>query len=339
MKYCVLISWLILSPAIIFSQSINRYAAVDRFVRNFPMKIEAESDMRVFAREMGNQFKSDEERLRAVYFWITDNIAYDCAGYHAGNSSIEINAILKSRKAVCAGYSMLLKFCCDLLKIECEYISGIARVDDSEIVADAEKLKANHAWNAVKLNGKWRLIDATWASGYADKNVTGFKKQRNDYYFMMPPSDFIHKHLPDSISWQLLEDTIVTKSTFNNQPLVFNGYFENHIRSAEPFVFNLRKKVNDIIIFKFYTSDTLNAVSVYSEEKADIFVDDRLQKGDGFYYFKYLVTHSGKYDLVVAPGLIKNDTEDAGMTTQKTSAALQYYLDVEGNNLPSHRKK
>jgi uncharacterized protein (TIGR03000 family) len=44
-----------------------------------------------------------------------------------------------------------------------------------------------HAWNAVKLDGEWHLVDATWgAGGIKDKQ---FVKKFKDYYFLAPIND------------------------------------------------------------------------------------------------------------------------------------------------------
>ena len=64
---------------------------------------------------------------------------------------------------MCTGYAYLIKELCFLANIESEIIDGYARTVRSNI--DALDM-ANHSWNAVKLNNKWYLCDATWSSGY-----------------------------------------------------------------------------------------------------------------------------------------------------------------------------
>ena len=64
--------------------------------------------------------------------------------------------------------------------------------------------KSDHAWNAVKINGEWKLIDTTWAAGYID-DKKNFKVKTSDYYFFTPADQFVLAHFPLDNKWQLLE--------------------------------------------------------------------------------------------------------------------------------------
>lgn len=55
----------------------------------------------------------------------------------------------------------------------------------------------NHAWNAVDIKGKWRLLDPAWASN-----------PEAQLAFYTPPSEFVFTHLPLTQRWQLLGDPI-----------------------------------------------------------------------------------------------------------------------------------
>lgn len=61
--------------------------------------------------------------------------------------------IIRNKKAVFSGYARLVKFACDYLGIDSEYVSG---------VADGSNGWGSHAWNRVKLGGKWYYIDTCW---------------------------------------------------------------------------------------------------------------------------------------------------------------------------------
>ena len=315
-----------------FSQSANRFAAVDSFVQHFPMKINASGDLRVFIREMSRTFTSDEERVRAVYFWITENISYDYAAYYSeALRTVEIDDILKSRKAVCAGYAALIQFGCDVMNVECKTILGVARGHVKDIFIHPDSLKTNHAWNAVRLNGEWKLIDATWASGYSDIAYQKFSKKRKDAYFFMRPACFIYDHLPDDSSWQLLKDSIITKNLFCNRPFIWYSYFENQIESTVPFILRLNKRVGDTIKFEFCTTKALDKIIVYSDEKPVIRVIESLLKKEDCYFYNYVVRHAGKYDLNI--GFSSHNYDKVPGDTSRPdsySTALQYRLEAVG---------
>src|SRR5208283_1618387 len=85
----------------------------------------------------------------------------------------------------------------------------------------------NHAWNAIKIDGRWRLFDSTWGGGYGTgihgKLVT--VKRFNDFWFDTDPKAFIFSHLPEEAKWQLNEVSI-SKSQFEKFPFAEDGYFE-----------------------------------------------------------------------------------------------------------------
>ncbi|CAG8457860.1 1258_t:CDS:2 [Acaulospora colombiana] len=52
--------------------------------------------------------RHDLYKLRAIYVWITDNISYDCKSFYSGKLNFKASKdVLKTRMAVCAGYSEL----------------------------------------------------------------------------------------------------------------------------------------------------------------------------------------------------------------------------------------
>ena len=89
---------------------------------------------------------------------------------------------------------------------------------------DLSKMETNHAWNAIFVEGEWRLVDSTWDAGYIDGKSFHWKKQ--DLYFLMDPEFFVTSHLPyiekdlaKSEVWQLLDKPIDPKTFFKSLKL------------------------------------------------------------------------------------------------------------------------
>lgn len=76
---------------------------------------------------------------------------------------------------VCAGYAEILRNVLECCGIECRYVSA----------DNKEKNEAGHAWNQVKLDGKWYNMDLTWD---ADRIVAGQPTK----YFLKSDNDFGH---------------------------------------------------------------------------------------------------------------------------------------------------
>jgi hypothetical protein len=67
----------------------------------------------------------------------------------------------------------------------------------------------NHAWNAVWLDNKWHLLDATWDAGAVDRRTRQFVRNTKDFqYFLGDPGYFITSHFPSDARWQLQDRRI-----------------------------------------------------------------------------------------------------------------------------------
>lgn len=156
------------------------------------------------------------EQARVFYMWIAHNVRYDIKKFNSPDWSVKPAAkTMKSKRGICGDYSTLFKALCDYAKIECVIISG----DGRDFNRPYRGRQNNpHAWNAIKIEGNWYLIDVTWGAGYV-RDGTKFVRQPAAGYFMTPPTWFALNHLPNEEKWQLIEAPISAKA-FAEQPMI-----------------------------------------------------------------------------------------------------------------------
>lgn len=144
---------------------------------------------------------SDDEKIKAVYDYITRTVDYDYKGIN-DNSSHSAYAALYGKKAVCQGYSTLMY---RLLR-EC----GIS----NRIITGKSQNQA-YAWNIVPINGRWYNLDATW-----DSNFDG--NDQKYMYFLKGSSDFAdHTRDPEFLTAEFLAKYPVSTSSYARyQPAV-----------------------------------------------------------------------------------------------------------------------
>jgi hypothetical protein len=165
----------------------------------------------------------DLEKTRAIYRWITDRIAYDVPNYLAGRTTdidCSPEAVLSTRRSICEGYASLFLAISKKAGLEAVKVIGYAKGYGNEPGTTIDR--TNHAWNAVKIAGRWYLLDSTWGAGGIEKDH--FKKRFEDYYFLVAPEHLIFSHFPEKNRWQLLEPTI-PRETFENAPRVDRELF------------------------------------------------------------------------------------------------------------------
>ena len=231
MKLSVLVVFLF---QIVYSQN---YSTVDNLVSKYPSRFDSLDNL---ANKINIDFQSDELKVRALFIWLVKNMKYNVNYSH--HKSLEMNvfyseyqkkrflsqrrkskitSIWKSMHGDCSDFTYIFEELCKLINVECVTIKGISK-NNVDLIGTDIFLK-NHAWNGVKINNEWKLIDLAWASGY-DTNLFPINKT-NDFYFFPNPQELSNTHFPVDKKWQLIEEPI-DKNEFLNSPLLFSHYFD-----------------------------------------------------------------------------------------------------------------
>ena len=91
--------------------------------------------------------ENETERAFALHDWILDNCVYD-----GDNVYYSAESLLLHGTGVCNSYTRAYALLLREAGIDCYRVSGYVN----------GKPSSGHAWNAVKLDGKWYLVDCTW---------------------------------------------------------------------------------------------------------------------------------------------------------------------------------
>jgi hypothetical protein len=269
----------------------------------------------LLAHKLTFKLPTEAEKFRAIYTWVCNNITgdsnqhnkvskkrrklkNDSIGYIKWNNEykkIAFKKLLKYKKTMCTGYAYLIKELCFLANIKCKIVNGYGRAVESNI----EKLESvNHSWNAVKLNNKWYLCDATWSSGYMI-NESLFVQDYNDGYFLTDPILFAKNHFPIQKKWFLNDNLINTE--FIASPIVYGKTFEHKIIPISPKELNTTTKKNEEISFIFkllknISTDKISLIQIYGINKKPFKIYN-LKNENGLIMFNYTFTHKGFYDV------------------------------------------
>ncbi|XP_078621431.1 kyphoscoliosis peptidase-like [Branchiostoma floridae x Branchiostoma japonicum] len=164
------------------------------------------------------------EKARVLFRWVTSHIQYDVVSYVTGGpKEVTPEGVFKKRMSVCQGYADLYKDMCRLADVNCVTISGRSK-GGSYRVGRKFGPGSDHAWNAVEIDGRWYLLDCTWAAGNTDLQKRTFEFKYNEHYFFTDPEVFVMDHHPMDNKWQLLEEP-VSLEVFENQVLLKSPFF------------------------------------------------------------------------------------------------------------------
>jgi len=189
---------------------------------------EAEKSIESLAKYLIRPARNDREKIRAIFRWIAANITYDTRAYYTGIPGHRLSdTLLKERTAACGGFSTLIEGLGKAAGLTIIKISGYAKGVHYQI-GDHFSGDFNHAWNAVRINGRWELLDATWGAGYFDESGR-FIREFDDYFFLPDPEDLIYTHFPENSQWQLLAKP-VTQESFESMPFLKPAFFHHALQ-------------------------------------------------------------------------------------------------------------
>ena len=221
----------------------GEYARLDKYASDTPKKYS--NDKRALAEYLKKPANNDLEKARLIYSWIATHIRYDDDSFNSGNYGDQnADGVLASRKGVCEGFSTLFQELGLQMGLEVEKISGYSKGYGYKA---GKKFKdTNHAWNAVKIDGTWQLLDVTWGSSESETTSKGLKSKMklDPYWFIVPPEEFIFSHLPEDTQWQLISPAITTHQ-FEDLPFIADSFFKMGLGSKEILTKGIAKEVTE----------------------------------------------------------------------------------------------
>lgn len=223
----------------------QQFTTVDKIVNSYPRYTNPEQ----LATKILQDFNDDASKARAAFKWLTNNIRYNVDEYYQPKKVITFqysneeerlrklqdikDKIVKdaflTKMGVCEEYAQSFKKLADLLGLEAQVIKGYVRNSAQEIGKPPRS--TNHAWNTVKINNKWIILDATWSAGYLLNG--SWEKDFNEYYFAVHPKKIGRTHYPDDKKWQIvLNQNSLTD--FYNQPIYGQGFLRSTMEMISP---------------------------------------------------------------------------------------------------------
>lgn len=134
----------------------------------------------------------EEEKLKYIHDFICENVYYDKL---KKQYSHEIIGPMGQGVGVCEGIAKSVKILCDALNIWCTIAISEANPEKG--------IKYRHAWNVLKINGKYYHLDATFDNSLGKgRDKVAAEELRYDY-FMLSDKQVFRDHEP--VIWRVPE--------------------------------------------------------------------------------------------------------------------------------------
>lgn len=213
-----------------FGQANVGYALIDAKMSAIPANASASTEE--IAKYIIANFKTENDKIRAVFFYTTSNLSYDVANMFTVNSDEtpqdRILKALKTKKGICWDYALIYNEIANLVGVKSVVIQGYTK-QNGKVDTMA------HAWCASKIGNKWYLFDPTWGSGYVNNNK--YTPKINNIHYKVDPAKMINSHMPFDYLWQFMnyvitnQEFIIGKTQIDKTKKIFD--FESEITKYE----------------------------------------------------------------------------------------------------------
>lgn len=185
------------------AQQKMKYRSIDKSILSIPDSLI--SSTQDLANYINSNFVSEDNKVRAVFVWITENIKYDTENMYSFNVHTDniINRTIKTRKGICQNYAGLFHDITSKIGIKSYVVLGYTK--------DQGLVNYNpHVWCVAMIDSSWYIFDPTWGAGLIKDSE--FIKKFNDDYFKMCPKKSIKSHMPFDPLWQCLDYPITNQA-------------------------------------------------------------------------------------------------------------------------------
>jgi hypothetical protein len=183
------------------------------------------------------------------------------------DNSKAVKEVMENKSGICSGYAALGDTLFKLCHLTSYLVEGSTKQSFLPAII-------GHAWNAVKVDGDWKIIDATWGSGHL-KNQK-FVKDRHDHYFFPGPPQLISTHLPIDPIWQLLERPVTLHQFYTGSDATvktdWNYRDSIAVWMALPEILQISATIRRLNEFGTNSEITFNYLNYLKSKEADYYI-------------------------------------------------------------------
>ncbi|KAK1056189.1 hypothetical protein LTR74_015100 [Friedmanniomyces endolithicus] len=162
-----------------------------RFVLNVPPMVTAKTLAQGY---ICRPYRTDVQCLRAIFTWVTERITWE----EDYEGEVDTRRVISTKRGCSAEIAVLVREMCSAMGLHAEevhgYLKGPGDVLDLDTIA-----RPNHWWNAVIIDGEWRIMDCSLANPSNPRRriySSASSQVAESWYFLARPSEICYTHIP-----------------------------------------------------------------------------------------------------------------------------------------------
>lgn len=139
--------------------------------------------------------KSDVQRLRAIFTWVSEKIVWE---EPIDDDDVDMRRIIQTKRGTPQEVAILVKEMCAAVGLHADVVRGFLKTPGEYYDMD-DLSQPNHWWNAVLVDGEWRIMDCSLASPTNPKRnlfVSTNTQSAESWYFLARPLEACYTHIP-----------------------------------------------------------------------------------------------------------------------------------------------
>lgn len=219
-----------ISDPVDFSATANLHLVdkASRFITSLPPTITSSSLAQTY---VCRPHRSEIQRVRAIFTFISEKITWD---EDFEDTTIDTRRVIQSKRGSSVEVAQLVHEMCGAIGIPSTVVRGYLKSPGEEIDLDAHQ-RPNHHWNAVCVDGCWRLMDCSLASPTHPRRTlysSSSSQMAEGWYFLARPLEICFTHVPYNHEDQHIVPAVAPEVLLA-LPCALPAYFRNMLHLVD----------------------------------------------------------------------------------------------------------
>jgi hypothetical protein len=198
-----------------------------RFINSLPQMTNATSLANGY---VCRPYRSDVQRLRSIFIWISEKIAWE----EDVEGEVDSRRVIQTKRGCAKEVAVLVMEMCNAIGIHAEIVQGYLKTPGEPLELETMP-HPNHWWNAILIDSEWRVMDCSLASPTNPRRSlysSTSSQYSESWWFLTRPTEICYTHIPVAAEQQHL-CPLVPYDILMGLPCACPPYFRNQLRMVD----------------------------------------------------------------------------------------------------------
>ncbi|KAF4633768.1 hypothetical protein G7Y89_g4341 [Cudoniella acicularis] len=175
-------------------------------------------------------YRSDVQRLRAIFTWVSEKVIWE----DDFETEVDARRVIQTKRGCAEEVAVLVLEMCAAVGIHAEVVRGYLKTP-GEVPELGIMPRPNHWWNAVLVDGEWRIMDCSLAAPSNPRRAlysSTSGQSAESWWFLARPTEVCWTHIPERHDQQHMCPAIAHEVLLA-LPCACPPYFKNALQMTD----------------------------------------------------------------------------------------------------------